>query len=206
MNISCGPSLDERTLTISLPLQPTKIAILISGGIDSALLYYLLLEANRQAGNIHKIVPGTVLRKEGSKYFAKPVIAHVNALFGLKFDEPLILGNNQLAEEEQVKSAVLHAFKIGFEKVYTGLIEQLPQHMIDWQPIPYTETEKFKAPMKHLNKSHIIDLCFKLGLESLFYLTHSCSSVELGRCNNCNGCNERSWAFDQLSMKDPGKI
>ena len=90
--------------------------------------------------------------------------------------------------------------------VYLGLIEQLPQHMVGWQPILYKERPQFKAPMSVLNKSHIIDLVIKLNQQSLFYITHSCSVQELGRCNTCNGCNERQWGFDQLGQTDPSMI
>jgi diphthamide synthase (EF-2-diphthine--ammonia ligase) len=206
MILICGPKTDQRTLKLELPTDPLKIAIFISGGIDSALLYYLLLEENSRMGNIHNIVPVTVLRKEGSKYFAKPVVAHVRSMFGLSYVDPIVVGNNTLPEEQQVKSGVHEVFKLKFDRAYTGLIEQLPQHMIGWQPIPYSETVEFKAPLSKLNKSHIIDLCAQLNLENLFYITHSCSAQEIGRCNNCNGCNERSWAFEQLNLTDPGKI
>jgi len=60
--------------------------------------------------------------------------------------------------------------------------------------------------MNVLNKSHIIDLVIKFNQQSLFHITHSCSSQELGRCNVCNGCNERQWGFDQLGQTDPGTI
>jgi hypothetical protein len=206
MILICGHQTDQRSLTLELPTNPLKIAIFISGGIDSAVLYYLLLKENARMDNIHNIVPLTVLRKEGSKHFAKPVIAHVRAMFGLSYIDPMIVGNNTLPEDQQVKSGVHDAWRLNFDRAYSGLIEQLPQHMIGWQPIPYTETDKFKAPFSKLNKSHIIDLCIQLQLESLFYITHSCSAQEIGRCNQCNGCNERSWGFGQLGITDPGRI
>jgi len=206
MILACGCETDRRTFELELPFDPLKIAIFISGGLDSAVLYYLLLEENRRVGGVHDIVPLTVLRKEGSKHFAKPVIAHVRSMFDLPYIDPIIVGNNTLPEEQQVKSGVHDAWRLQFDRAYTGLIQQLPQHMVGWQPIPYTETDKFKAPLSKLNKSHIVDLCSQLQLESLFYITHSCSAQEIGRCNQCNGCNERSWGFEQLSLTDPGRI
>jgi len=206
MIINCGPVHDLRELRIGLPERKSKIAVFVSGGIDSAILYYLLCLENKLHQNMHEIVPLTVYRKEGSKNFARLVISHVNASLEKSYTEPLIVGNNQLPEPEQVKSGVCEAEKLGFNLAYTGLIQQLPQHMINWQPIPYSETDFFKAPFKNLNKSHIIDLCVKFNQESLFYLTHSCSASEISRCNDCNGCNERTWGFEQLKLVDPGKI
>ena len=208
MNIQCGTNNDLRTISITLPKKESRIAVLVSGGLDSAILYYLLLLENKLRGSIHEIVPISVMRKEGSKYFSSLVIGHVNQMFQLPYSDPIIVGDNTLAEEEQVKSGVNHAIELGFDIVYAGVIEQLPQHMVNWQPIPSKETARFKIPFQSINKSHIIDIIVKFKQEPLFYITHSCSGEQsqIGRCNGCNGCNERSWGFDQLKIIDPGTI
>jgi 7-cyano-7-deazaguanine synthase in queuosine biosynthesis len=208
MNTICGPEYDKRTVTITLPENKSRIGVLVSGGIDSAILYYLLLLENKLRGNIHEIIPLSVMRKEGSKYFSSLVIGHVNQEFQIPYSDPLIVGDNTLPEEEQVKSGVNQALAQGFDIVYAGVIEQLPQHMINWQPIPSKESARFKTPFHLINKSHVIDMVFKLKQEPLFYITHSCSGEhsQIGRCNGCNGCNERRWGFEQLNLVDPGTI
>ena len=208
MNIICGPKNDQRTVTITLPRNKSRIGVLVSGGLDSAILYYLLLMENKLRSNIHEILPITVMRKEGSKYFSSLVIGHVNQAFQIPYTDPQVVGNNTLPEELQVKSAVDEALMNGFDIVYAGVIEQLPQHMINWQPIPSKETAKFKTPFQSIDKSHIIDMIVKLKQEPLFYITHSCSGEQsqVGRCNGCNGCNERNWGFSQLGLTDPGTI
>ncbi len=204
--IECGPAYDRRPVRVELPAEPKTLGIFVSGGIDSAILYYMMLLENQKMGNIHKIVPLTVLRKEGSKHFAKLVVAHMIWHFNLHYVETTIVGDPSLPEIEQVKSGVHEAFDKGIDIAYTGLIEQLPMHMVDWTPIPYQESSRFKAPFKKLNKSHIIDLCVQHQQEGLFYITHSCAAWEITRCKTCNGCNERQWAFDQLEKIDPGII
>ena len=208
MNIQCGQNNDLRNISITLPKKKSKIAVLVSGGLDSAILYYLLLLENKLKSNIHEILPITVMRKEGSKYFSSLVVGHVNQEFQIPYKDPLIVGDNTLSEEEQVKSGVNQALDEGFDIVYAGVIEQLPQHMINWQPIPSKETSRFKIPFHSINKSHIVDMIVKLKQEPLFYITHSCSGEQsqIGRCNGCNGCNERSWGFAQLDLSDPGTI
>jgi len=204
--IECGPVHDRRPVKVELPAEPKTLGIFVSGGIDSAILYYMMLLENQKMGNIHKIVPLTVLRKEGSKNFAKLVVGHMVSHFNLHYIETTVVGDPSLPEIEQVKSGVHAGFDMGINIAYTGLIEQLPIHMVGWTPIPYQESIRFKAPFKHLNKSHIIDLCFQHNQEGLFYITHSCAAWEITRCRNCNGCNERQWAFDQLGRVDPGII
>lgn len=204
MIYSCGPKHDVRSFSISLPEKPSNIGVFVSGGIDSAILYYLLQLEN--ADKKHNIVPLSIMRKEGSKYFSHLVVAHVNEELGLPLTKPLIVGKPNLPEDQQVRSGVVEAFQKGFDFIYVGVIEQLPMHMVGWNHIPAEETEKFKTPLAKLNKSHIIDLVRILNQESLFNITHSCSLLELGRCKACNGCNERAWAFNELNLTDPGKI
>jgi len=206
MIVHCGPESDQRVITVELPAKPARVGILISGGIDSAILYHLLLLENTFRKNKHVIQPLTVIRKEGSKHFSKLVIAHLHAVHNIPYEDAIIVGDNTLPEEEQVKSGVIEAHANGFDAVYAGVIEQLPQFMVNWQPIPSKETNRFKTPLTNLNKSHIIDLCVRLKQEALFYITHSCSIKELGRCNTCNGCNERSWGFSQNQIQDPGML
>jgi len=206
MNITCGPDSDKKTFSITLPNKPSKLGVLVSGGIDSAVLYYLIHLTNRLAGNHHDIVPMTIMRKEGSRYFAQGVIDRIHQLLKLSHTAATLIGDNALPEEQQVKSAVLQAHAQGFDIVYCGVIVQLPQHMVNWQPIPSRESSRFKTPLQALNKSHIIDLCVMLDRTDLFAITHSCSILEQERCNQCNGCNERSWGFAQLSLVDPGML
>jgi len=204
MIYNCGTANDIRSLDILLPETPSKIGVFVSGGIDSAILYYILNLENKN--QIHEIIPLSIMRKEGSKYFSHLVVAHINEELGLPIIKPMIVGKPNLPDDQQVRSGVMEAFQKSFDFVYVGVIEQLAMHMIGWENIPANETEKFKTPLAKLNKSHIIDLVTKLNQQSLFNITHSCSKYELGRCNACNGCNERAWAFEQLNYKDPGRL
>jgi asparagine synthetase B (glutamine-hydrolysing) len=100
----CGPDNDRRILSLSLPkyhkIQPwnKNLGVLVSGGIDSALLYYLLLKQNQEQGNTHNIKAYTILRKEGSRQYALPVINYINSLFNLPEQElitsPIVVSTN----------------------------------------------------------------------------------------------------------------
>lgn len=207
MKITCGPDEDQRTINLLLPsTRSLKIAAFISGGIDSAILYYMLLAVNQELGNLHQIMPFTVLRSEGSQYFSGPVVAHIHDYFGIPPVAPRAVGDPTLRDDQQVKSGLQDVWRMGYDRAYTGLIQQLPQHMIDWTPIPYQQSNRFKAPLHHLNKSHVIDLVNQLGQSGLFYITHTCTVHQVGRCGSCNGCRERQWGFDQLGLTDPGVI
>ena len=206
MQIDCGPASDIRTLSFDLPASRIPIAVCVSGGIDSAILYYLLMLENQRIGNLHDIIPVTVLRKEGSKNFAKLVIAHVLASFGKSYREPMILGDVTLPEDQQVKSAIQTAKWGGFKQAYVGIIEQLPEHTAGWEVIHAAPGKFYRTPLVNLQKHHVIDLVVKLKQEALFYITHACDQTEIARCNSCNGCRERAWGFEQLALSDPSML
>lgn len=206
MKFTCSANNQERIVAIDLPSTPTKIAMFISGGLDSAILYYLLLKANAEQGGLHHIHTFTIARTEGSRYFARPVIAHVHSQFNLPYVEPLVVGDPSLPGDLQVISGAASVGHMGYTLMYGGVIDQLPEHIIGYTPTPVEETDVVKLPFKHLTKGYIIDLILRHRQEALFYLTHSCSILEIGKCNSCNGCNERNWGFAQCGLRDPGTI
>lgn len=199
----CGPEFNLRTATIDLPVVPEQIGILISGGIDSAILYYLLLKENITLGNIHTIVPFVIPRKEGSKIYAVPVIEQVNKKLNLTIPKIYQVGDNTLPEPQQVSSGIRDAYRVGCKNVYVGVIENLPEHEIGWTHIHVRETATFKVPLAGLNKGNVISLVKNVGMECLFHITYGCVLTDV-RCNKCNGCNERAWGFAQNNMTDPG--
>jgi len=202
--VKCGPVIDKRILNVYLNPLRRKVGVLVSGGMDSALLYYLLVKLNVEQGFTHKITPYTILRKDGSCQFAQPIIDYVHDLFDLPHVSTEIVGDPSLPEIEQVESGCKDVLKKS-NVVYLGLIEELAIHTVGWRdPIKWTETETRKYPFKDLNKSHIVDLIYHFNQEPLFELTHSCNMP--GKCGSCNGCNERQWGFDQLGRTDPGTL
>jgi hypothetical protein len=206
MIITCGPVGNQRILDLTLPAERSKIAVLISGGIDSAILYYLMLLENKNTGYRHDIRPISIMRSEGSVYFSKLVVSNMNEKFNLIKQDAIIVGNPSLPEDKQVRSGVFHSYDLGFDITYCGLIEQQPEHMIGWVQPDAKESARFKIPLIHLNKIHIIDLVIQCKQEDLFYITHTCNRFKTGRCHKCNGCNERAWGFSQLGLTDPGNL
>jgi 7-cyano-7-deazaguanine synthase in queuosine biosynthesis len=117
------------------------------------------------------------------------------------------VGDNTLPELEQVKSGILDAYKYAkTEVMYVGVISNRDEHLIGYDKTTVIETENLRFPFQHLEKSHVVDIYYKLGLEYLLTYTHSCDHNEHTHCWNCNGCNERIWAFSQLNKKDPKRI
>jgi hypothetical protein len=192
---------------ITLPATPSKIGVFISGGLDSALMYYLVLQANRAMANIHQINTYTIARTEGSKYFARPVIALVNKRMGLPYKEPKVVGDPTLPGHLHVQSGGWSAKEEGCSQIYIGVIDQQPEHDEGPHDFRYLRDDIVKMPLADTSKDNVVALIVEHGLEGLFHITHSCSTQEVGRCwNKCKGCEERSWAFSRLGLVDPGVV
>lgn len=217
MKIECGPKHDKRILNFILPVYPDtiaksvlniyckihgisrnyKIGVLVSGGIDSALLYYLLLYENQFLKKKFEITPYTILRKEGSKNYAIKVINYINSIFNIPCHTLNVVGDATLSEFQQVESGAIEVLLFN-DFLYTGIIEARPEHSINWIRHKFSETFRKKYPLLHLQKSHVIDLIYTLSLEPIFQITHSCAVNEITPCLECNGCRERKWGFLEL--------
>jgi hypothetical protein len=200
MKIQCGPDHDIRTLDLVLP-PVRKIGVLVSGGADSVLLYYLLLHCKYRDNSSHIIHP-LIIQRPNDRRVTKLRVNKVNALFEHDLP-PMRLGDISLPAHQQVESAVRQAFTIlGFNYIYLGVIEAQPQHTVGITVITVPEISGLGYPFKNLTKSHIIDLYFKMGIQELLQYTNSCSQqdIELQPCGTCNGCREREWGLAECGI------
>jgi hypothetical protein len=202
MKLTCGPAHDSRSLELCLPAEK-KLGVCVSGGIDSTLLYYLLLKERAETKTNHVVVPIVVHRKEGSRIYARPIVERINKMF--EITNPVYrLGVTTLPEPQQVASAVEQAYKIlELDSVYVGVITNRPEHTVGFDPVIVPTLERFYTPFLHLEKSHIVDIYYQLGIQSLLEYTHSCDQSETEQCGTCNGCRERGWGFSQIGQLDP---
>lgn len=177
---------------IFLPNKPIKVGVFVSGGLDSALLYYLLNQV--AVPGLHTIVPLVIEKTEHTI----PLVTGIQEYFKDQRSLTIVDGT--------VQSAVLKCHADGYNRVYVGTIKELPEFLIGWQSTTYPETRFFHTPFKNIDKSQIVQLIIKEKQEKLFELTHSCANQPIGRCNECNRCRERKWAFDKLDLLDPGVL
>lgn len=221
ISITCGPEWDRREFAMSLPVYPTfnsttlkkiylnthglqenrNIGILVSGGIDSALLYFLLTKLNIENNNFFNITPYTILRKEGSKNYALPVINYIQKKFSLPITELNVVGDNTLPEIKQVDSGLKDIFDKGTDFVYIGIISVRDEHRLNTPKFYFPQTIKKIYPLLNLEKSHVIDLYIQYNLLDLLEMTYSCAIDEINACGSCNGCNERIWGLSQMELE-----
>lgn len=216
-----GPAHDKRLFEMSLPIYPKfqneylkrlylkshnlsdkrNIGVLVSGGLDSAITYFLLTILNLENNNIFNITPYTVLKNEGSKNYALPIINYIQNKFNLTITDLNTVGDNNLSGVQKVDSAISEIFRLGSDFIYLGLISERDEHRINWPKYKFNETVRKKYPLAKLEKSHVIDLYIQYDALDLLKMTHSCVVNEINACGSCNGCNERNWGLKEMGLK-----
>jgi hypothetical protein len=190
--------------------QNKKYGIMLSGGLDSAVLLYLILEKNQ---NID-IQPFSIPKYDGSHLFVPGIIDYFNKTFNIKISNTILVGDPNAYHKEQSRTAVEDIFQnhsnIDFIFFATN---QNPPHSFDYSQYPLdgypdrvkrSNHPKILMPFIDLYKDQILKILYDNNQEELLLLTHTCTERKTGRCGQCFQCNERAWAFDQLGKNDPG--
>jgi 7-cyano-7-deazaguanine synthase in queuosine biosynthesis len=170
-----------------------RVGIFVSGGLDSAFLYYLMLSENKE------VVPLLLFKSRAQYNHARVVVQHLQSLHQT-YCEPILLAG------QEIRPAISEAVRLGFNLVYLGVTKELKEFLVDWQPNNFKDTRWVRGPFKDMDKSQIVQLVIESQAEFLFSITHSCAAQPVGRCETCNRCRERSWAFSQLGLTDPGRL
>lgn len=194
---------DETVFKFQLPLLQRRIAVLVSGGLDSSLLYYLVKSLAIQDSR-YTVVPYTLERNDGSKRHAQQVIDYVHDKLNIDRIETTYIPISETASERQVSEGISKILKTNNNILYVGLIQTLPEHALNGVPIPFIpiDHDSIKFPFRNLYKTHIVDMIQQLRITELYGLTHSCVYDTSYKCNECNRCNERRWAFQTLDIND----
>lgn len=169
------------------------VGVFVSGGLDSALLYHLLLKEH------DNVVPLLVFRNSDQQQYALNVIKHTQSKFGSNIC-PIFL------KSTDVKSGIAESLRLGFKLVYVGVTRELDEFLVGWESNNFRNTQWCQGPFSELDKSQVVDLVRENNLEELFLITHTCAAQSQGRCLTCNRCRERAWAFSRLGLTDPGTL
>ena len=184
--------------------------IMLSGGLDSAVLMYLILKENK---NIN-IQPFSIPKHDGSHMFVDRILEYFKAQFDIEIPSTILIGDSSVHHSQQSTRAVEQIFKQHptIEFIYFAT-NQNPLHDFDYSPYPQgsypnrvkvSPHPKILMPFIEMYKDEILKTVFDNCQEELLQLTHSCTEQKTGRCGQCFQCNERAWAFRQLDKTDPG--
>ena len=79
-----------------------KYGILLSGGLDSAVLLYTLISAHPTID----IQPFTIPNRTGAALYVNPIIDHFNNKFNLSIPHTIFAGNPELYHAYQSRSEI----------------------------------------------------------------------------------------------------
>ena len=179
-----------------------QYGIMLSGGLDSAVLLALILLENKDI----KIQPFTIPKHDGALLYINAIIAYINATCQVQLPKTILVGNPNLPHNEQGPNAVREIKQTyNIDHLFFGSNQNPPVVLPGQNPVRIkSEDSSVLCPFFELYKTDIISLAVEHKLQGLFKITHSCTEEKLVRCNHCWQCNERAWAFNFLNLLDPG--
>lgn len=186
---------------IAVTIQPVKkIAVTFSGGMDSTLLLYMLLQ-DREVSQVDTEIHCFTATQCGTKIHSQKVLSLPEfagkIVHHLDCDNPI---------DESVKPLTLKLLEDGWT-VY-GASNAVPLEQIGGRypprPVKNPAHPNLILPFMFLFKYHITDAYYKLGIENLINVTHTCTEQEYGECGQCFACREKAWSFDKLGINYTG--
>lgn len=185
-----------------IPSDAKKITVLVSGGIDSAVLLYLLareIVENNLEIELDVVSFSSVVNNKK----IKQVIQYIEQKFFIK------IPYNLSAKSGWIREVVSNVFEVcQSDYVYTGcnLVvtdKFTPTRYItnDTPPVrgePFNE--RHLRPFINYDKIKILELYIEHNLLDLLKITHSCGFSSIEECGECYFCTEKIWATKTLGI------
>lgn len=188
----------------------TKYGLLLSGGLDSAILFYLMLKDGLSNGFFPDIKIFTIPKHDGSELYIQDIIFFMSQQFDIAVSSTTLVGDPNAPHWEQSKTAVIEILNthLDVDFIVLGTNQNPPVTLPGTAPNRVTQSEhpKVLLPFIDLYKTDILSVVYDENITGLINITHSCTEQKIGRCNKCWQCNERAWAFAQLNKQDTGTL
>lgn len=180
-----------------------RIAVCVSGGWDSAVLWHIVYEECKRRGQSCR--PYTVPKIDGAERYANQVLSwsgydgKTNIVGSIDSENP----------SDYVKSGVIEILKDGYADVVYSAVTKYYDDMDPDQDRIFTAGTPFeeivRQPFANYTKDQTVQMAFDLGIaDDIMNITHSCTELDEGRCGYCPWCKERQWAFENIGKEDKG--
>jgi 7-cyano-7-deazaguanine synthase in queuosine biosynthesis len=204
-----------RLLGIDINLHSGPIGISLSGGADSALLCYILMQ--NTSDDLHFFTIASKQKGFRSAFHSSNVIQKCIELTGktnvqhhVKWVDVQTRTNLIDFLEFPVRSGtvdIMYTATTSFPDKTTlvSFSSLLPSDILSRRDIDVTKSEYskngfFYSPFINYNKKKIAEIYQHLGIQdTVFPLSRSCESVTnfANHCGSCWWCEERLWAFNR---------
>jgi hypothetical protein len=192
---------------VKIEMDPSKhIGAMLSGGMDSALMLYIMLMAMPLGTKLTVFnVPNV---KDNAKYFSTKIASFLEN----KFNYPISIqnvGDTTLPHNKIINYSGKYILENKLVDILYVGINQNPPVILPttgpWRRNPTDPVPKnLVFPFIDLYKTHILEIYKQLDILELADLTHSCTENIGQRCNICFQCYERAWAYKELGLIDRG--
>lgn len=175
-----------------------KIGILISGGIDSTILYYILSINKFEHQSIHLF---SMLPQKSKFDIFKHRISNITEFISKKTN--VLSDVTYFSKIIILRKAVDLILQSGMDCVYTGC-NKVPDIQFPIKNIIPGDSPPFRGPALNENhirpfidieKPEIIKLYYKYNIQELMTLTHSCGFSLIQECGECFFCLEKKWGI-----------
>ena len=219
-------------MALNSRLVPTDgtIGVVVSGGFDSTLLFFMLYGICLERGQ--KIVPFTVPKNDGALTYATRMLEWIARCYEIKQPATIVVNNKGVDwskddyQGDEVARQLIDGIKeimdLGLAGyVYTGVNEYPPNYetlcsyhvpgprnlsrdsdfIYKGRPV----SDIIRQPFADLTKTDLINFANELGiLDEVMEISHSCVELIRGRCGECFWCKEREWGFAEAGLVDKG--
>ena len=175
-----------------------KIGILLSGGMDSALLLYLLAKHFP-----NDIQPITIPKHDGAASYVNDIIDWVQNKTHRNINDAIIFGNPDLHHSQIVGDTLTRCMHHRLADIYYIGDNSYPEQILPNGPRRIKmEKDILIYPFFSWYKTDILKLYQTEDTMDLLPLTHTCTEQAIGRCHVCWQCRERAWAFQECGLQD----
>lgn len=183
-------------MIISLPEASKTAGVYFSGGVESTLLYYLLMKQYQGP-----IQPIAILQPNVSKSRLLKISEWICTSTGKEslpiydiFPNPRVEGNLLFTRwaHHLLSTKIIDVLFVGGNP-YSTEVEDAPQRQ-------YLRGTKIYQPFDKLYKDEILTIYKSENIMPLLDFTHSCSIDPNNSCNYCFNCRERFWAFQKMEV------
>jgi hypothetical protein len=203
MKIICK---DQTIIDMDIPEHLNHIGVMLSGGMDSTLLLFLILE---KLSSLEKNISLTVFNvpKNDSKTHSRKIVNFIENKYNRSINL-IHLGDITLPHNKVINVPVGYILDNKLvDRLYSG-VNQNPPFNIPNVVSPKrrdpndTIPDNLSFPFIRLYKTHILEIYEQFDILDLANLTRSCEQKKDTKCNLCFHCYERAWAFKELNLID----
>lgn len=184
------------------PSDARRVALSMSGGVESTLLACILVE--RYGKDNVLVFSG---QYEGRRWWESTHPAFICKQLGIKQHIPVPQTNHHMSPSDNwamfSRARQLYNFDLWFNgtnaKLFSG------RNVTERDTVERIKRQGYRVPFVWLEKWQTIELYYLLKQPYLIQLAHSCTEQppEKGHCGKCYCCHERAWGFHTLGKIDP---